>query len=133
MRLQTFEPNVFGLYKPAGWTPLQALLELKRVRPELADIPLTYAGRLDPMAEGLLLVLGGEKVHEKDTYLGLDKTYTVTALLGIETDSFDLLGMPKAAAHTCNKLGSIRKLDSEVGEKDGASEAKVREVLNSSF
>jgi tRNA pseudouridine55 synthase len=96
VEIKVYENNIYGLYKPAGHTPLQALLELKQVRPELTDIPLTYAGRLDPMAEGLLLVLAGEAVHEKENYLKLDKTYEVTALLGIETDSWDLLGIPFA-------------------------------------
>ncbi len=94
MKITQFTPNIYGLYKPAGWTPLQALFELKNVKPELRSTPLTYAGRLDPMAEGLLLVLAGDAVHEKDTYLGLDKEYRVTALLGVQTDSFDLLGIP---------------------------------------
>lgn len=100
MQVTKFEPNIYGLYKPAGLTPLQALQELKAQQSELANTPLTYAGRLDPMAEGLLLVLAGEKVHEKEKYLGLDKLYTVTALLGFETDSYDLLGMPNMASST---------------------------------
>lgn len=94
MKISQFEPNLFGLYKPAGSTPLQALEELKKIEPDLAKMPLTYAGRLDPMAEGLLMVLAGDAVHKKDEYLKLDKEYVVTALLGMETDSFDLLGVP---------------------------------------
>ncbi len=96
MKITQFTPNVYGMYKPAGSTPLQALSGLKEQRPELRAVPLTYAGRLDPMAEGLLLILAGDAVHEKDTYLGLDKEYRVTALLGVQTDSFDLLGVPSA-------------------------------------
>lgn len=88
------EPNLFCVDKPVGWTPLQALEELRRREQVSTDTPLTYAGRLDPMAEGLLLVLAGTRVHEKDAFLKLDKQYRVTALLGITTDSYDLLGLP---------------------------------------
>lgn len=88
------EPNVFCLDKPVGWTPLQALEELRKREQVSTDTPLTYAGRLDPMAEGLLLVLAGSRVHEKNAFLKLDKQYSVTALVGVETDSYDLLGLP---------------------------------------
>lgn len=88
------EPNLFCVDKPVGWTPLQVLEELRRIEQIPAETPVTYAGRLDPMAEGLLLVLAGPRVHEKDTFLKLDKQYRVTAILGIETDSHDLLGLP---------------------------------------
>lgn len=95
LKYTEYEANIFGIYKPAGYTPLQAL-ELFRTEQAMSrDLPLTYAGRLDPMAEGLLIVLAGEAVHRKEGFLKLDKKYTVTALLGVETDSFDLLGMPK--------------------------------------
>lgn len=118
MKITQFLPNVFGLYKPAGQTPLQALFELKKQKPELRSTPLTYAGRLDPMAEGLLLVLAGEAVHEKDAFLGLDKEYRVIALLGVQTDSFDLLGIPKATlSYPMLEDEKIRQsLQSYVGE-----------------
>ncbi len=94
LQSQEFSSGVWGVYKPAGQTPLQTLDELRLQQPTLANTLLTYAGRLDPMAEGLLLVLAGDMVHKKPEFLGLDKIYTVTALLGIATDSYDLLGMP---------------------------------------
>lgn len=54
---------------------------------------LTYAGRLDPMAEGIVLVLAGEDRFVKDRLLGLDKVYEVEILLGISTDTQDPLGV----------------------------------------
>ena len=53
---------------------------------------MTYAGRLDPMAEGLLLVLSGNELANKDKYLGLQKTYEFEILWGFETDTLDVLG-----------------------------------------
>lgn len=94
MKYQQLEPNIYAIYKSAGHTPLQ-VLNLLRGHLKLSEkVPMTYAGRLDPMAEGLLLVLVGESVHQKDEYLKLDKWYTVTAILNVETDSGDLLGIP---------------------------------------
>ena len=85
--------KVIIVYKDLGATPLECLNELKKSRPELANTPLTYAGRLDPMAEGLMIVLVGEECKNKGAYLGLDKTYEFEILVGFETDTYDLLGL----------------------------------------
>ena len=54
---------------------------------------ITYAGRLDPMAEGLLVLLTGDDVHKKDSYMGLDKVYEIDFMLGPRTDTYDILGL----------------------------------------
>lgn len=53
---------------------------------------MTYAGRLDPMASGLLLILLGDEVKKKDKYLKLDKEYEFEILFEFATDTYDLLG-----------------------------------------
>lgn len=85
---------VLNVYKPQGMTPLQALDKLRAIHPKYKTESMTYAGRLDPMAEGVLVVLVGDAVHEKEMYLKLDKTYEADILLGFGTDTYDLLGMP---------------------------------------
>ena len=81
--------------KKIGETPLQALERFRSEYPEYAHEPMTYAGRLDPMASGKLLLLVGEECKNKARYLGLDKTYEVEIVFGINTDSYDILGLPK--------------------------------------
>ena len=81
-------------YKLRGETPLEALGRLRAEKPEFKDVPLSYAGRLDPIAEGLLLVLVGEANKHRQEYLGLDKEYTTDVLWGVGTDTGDVLGMP---------------------------------------
>ena len=49
------------LEKKVGETPLACLLSYKKAHPELGGIPASYAGRLDPMASGKLLILLGEE------------------------------------------------------------------------
>lgn len=82
------------LDKQVGETPLECLERFRGGHPEYQGVKMTYAGRLDPMAEGLLLVLAGDKVHEKEKFLKLSKTYECTAILGVETDTYDVLGSP---------------------------------------
>src|SRR5688572_10305491 len=76
-------------YKPVGMTPLELLQSIKAEG-------AAYAGRLDPMAEGLMIYLDTieEKQKRKD-YEKLSKVYEFDVLLGIQTDSYDILGIPK--------------------------------------
>lgn len=53
---------------------------------------LCYAGRLDPMAQGQMLLLCDEKVKDMDLYLSHDKSYTFDMIFGLSTDSLDPYG-----------------------------------------
>jgi tRNA pseudouridine55 synthase len=81
------------IQKRIGETPLQALERYRREQKIGADVPMTYAGRLDPMAEGALLILVGDECKNKEKYLGLDKEYEVEIVFGISTDTYDALGL----------------------------------------
>jgi tRNA pseudouridine(55) synthase len=98
--------------KQPGETPLEALERYRATRSELKGVPMTYAGRLDPMAEGTLLVLIGEECKNKKKYLGLDKEYEVEVLFGVSTDTHDALGlaaMPVAAPAGDVPVGTYAK------------------------
>lgn len=81
------------LHKPIGKTPLTLLDEFRLSHHEYADVKIGYAGRLDPMAEGLVLYMVGEENKNREKYLGLDKEYDVEILFGVETESYDMLGL----------------------------------------
>ena len=85
--------KVLNLYKQAGETPLECILRFKKNNPEYDGISMTYAGRLDPLAEGVLLVLTGKEVHRKEEFLNLKKEYEVDVLFGVGTDTFDVMGV----------------------------------------
>jgi len=83
---------MFTINKKIGETPLEAL-ERVRIRKGIGkDIPMTYAGRLDPLAEGKLIILVGDECKKKEEYLGLDKEYVFEVLFGFSTDTYDTLG-----------------------------------------
>ncbi|MEX0934206.1 MAG: hypothetical protein WDZ42_00215 [Candidatus Saccharimonadales bacterium] len=84
---------VFPLYKRRGETPLETLERFRANNSEYEGVPLSYAGRLDPAASGVILVLAGEKCKEKEKYIKLPKEYRAEILLGIQTDTYDLLGV----------------------------------------
>ncbi len=84
---------ILPVWKNIYETPLACINRTKLSHPDLLD-PVTYAGRLDPMAEGVLLLLSGDDVHKKDEYLHFDKEYEIDVILGLATDTGDLLGLP---------------------------------------
>jgi len=84
---------IFSVYKEEGETPLQCLERFRTQEGIANDVPMTYAGRLDPLAEGALLVLSGDTCKERDQYLGLDKEYEIEILFGFSTDTYDPLGL----------------------------------------
>lgn len=82
--------------KREGETPLMTLEAYRAAHPELLDVPLTYAGRLDPMASGALLILIGEECRRRDAYTRLDKEYEFGILFGVSSDTGDVLGIIRA-------------------------------------
>ena len=104
--------------KPVGETMGQ-LVDRIRAEQQLGDISITYAGRLDPAASGLVILLTGDEVHQKEDFLGLDKTYEVQVLFGVATDTYDLLGKPsKSDFDGLPLMSDVRgKLRSLVGQQ----------------
>lgn len=101
--------GVWVVYKPLLLTPLQVIQKLKNDHPELSGIKITYVGRLDPLAEGVMILLSGDAISDKKAFMGLNKTYEFDLLLGVSTDTFDLMGIPKIRKITKNlKITSVR-------------------------
>lgn len=84
--------QVIIIDKPIGKTPLEIVDRFKGENPQYKDSTISYAGRLDPMAHGLLLLLIDEENKNREKYLHLGKTYEVEILFGFETDTYDVLG-----------------------------------------
>lgn len=83
------------LNKAVGETPLSCAEAWRAANPDYKAVPMAYAGRLDPMASGKLLILLGDECKHQTNYHDLDKTYKFSILLGIESDSLDVLGRLK--------------------------------------
>lgn len=86
------EERVSLVCKSIGKTPLEAMREYCAWHG--VEEKTSYAGRLDPMAQGVLLVLRGDQCAQQHAFQNHEKTYYWELLLGLQSDSFDLLGMP---------------------------------------
>lgn len=81
------DKRVLNVYKKVGETPLQTLKRLN------IKEKLSYVGRLDPLADGVMLVLVGEENKNREKYLNLDKKYRFEFICGFRTDTYDVLGL----------------------------------------
>lgn len=101
--------KVIVLNKKEGETPLQALECFRAKHKEYKDLKMTYAGRLDPMASGVLVILAGEETKNKEKYLNLDKEYSFEILFGFSTDTYDILGKITKARNFIIKKEDLEK------------------------
>jgi len=79
--------EVFLINKPLEWTSFDVV---KKVRNALRIKKVGHAGTLDPLATGLLIVCAGKMTKQIEGFMGQEKEYTGTFVLGATTESFDL-------------------------------------------
>lgn len=84
---------VLLINKPEAVTPLQVIEMVRKKLPAYANATVGYAGRLDPLAQGLLLLLIDEENKKRKLYERLPKTYTFKMICGLQTDTHDLMGL----------------------------------------
>ena len=95
--------GILFLYKPIGKTPLEIIQSVN-------DKKKSYAGRLDPMAHGYLLVLTNIDCLKQNTFHNTKKIYIFQLLFGIETDTLDILGFVKETNNLIIDNENIKKV-----------------------
>lgn len=90
---QEIESDIFLFWKNVSETTFQAIQRFKVENPEHADSKMCFAGRLDPMAQGWLILLLNDAVHLKEDFIQKEKVYTASVLIGIQTDTDDVFGL----------------------------------------
>lgn len=86
-------PRYVVINKKVGETPLSAMEAWRSLQgADYRSLPLAYAGRLDPLASGKLLVLIGDECKHQERYHALDKTYQFSILFGVGSDTGDVMG-----------------------------------------
>jgi len=116
--------KIFQVYKPVGITPAQLIDIFREKFPEYKKISISHAGKLDPLAEGLMILLTGNLTKQKNfkKYLNLDKEYQAKILFGFSTDSYDIQGIPKKGN---NQEIDIEKLKQELKKLNGIYEQEI--------
>lgn len=116
------EPSIHGLLlidKPIGVTSHDVVGRARRI---LGHKGIGHAGTLDPLASGLLVLLIGEGTKVSDYILNGDKSYELTAKLGVATDSMDITGQVLSEKPVTSSLDEIK---SAVAKLQGTLNLKV--------
>jgi tRNA pseudouridine55 synthase len=79
--------RVLLINKPFEWTSFDVV---NKLRYKLGIKKIGHAGTLDPLATGLLIVCVGKMTKRIEEYMGLEKEYTGTLVVGQTTPSHDL-------------------------------------------
>lgn len=91
--------------KPRGRSSFWMVNQYKKKFPGLK---VGHAGTLDPLAEGLLIILVGKATKLQKEFEFLDKQYRVELVFGLASSSFDLDGEINLTGKL-EKLGKINK------------------------
>lgn len=80
--------SILLIDKPKGITSAKAVALVKK----RFKVKVGHTGTLDPLATGLLILLTGQRTKQASTFLHMDKTYQVRAILGLSTTTYDVAG-----------------------------------------
>ena len=67
----------------------------EQVKRENNNQKISFIGRLDPMAAGKMIYLVGDECKKMQEYIKVEKIYSFELLLGLSTDTDDILGLIK--------------------------------------
>lgn len=105
--------SIISCIKHIGQTPLEVIDALRETNKwSKKDVKLSYAGRLDPMAHGLMIILKDNECYNQHKWHNMDKTYEFKLLIGISTDTYDILGKMTAFGESSqeNLIKVIKKI-----------------------
>lgn len=80
---------VFAVYKPYGMTSHDVIAIIRK---KLLIKKVGHAGTLDPLAEGVLLVLTGKRTKESSHFMDTEKEYEASIVFGEKTETGDREG-----------------------------------------
>jgi tRNA pseudouridine55 synthase len=89
---QPDEGRVLLINKPYEWTSFDVV---NKLRYKLGIKKIGHAGTLDPLATGLLIVCVGKMTKRIEEFMGMEKEYTGTFVVGLTTPSHDLETQPE--------------------------------------
>ena len=81
--------GIININKPSGVTSFWAVKQVRRI---LGVKKVGHCGTLDPLAEGVLVVLVGKSTKLQSDLMAGGKTYSVLLKLGVTTDTGDITG-----------------------------------------
>ena len=114
--------GIILLNKAKGISSFGAINHLKKI---IGAKKVGHTGTLDPMAEGLIMVLINNATKFSDELMKRDKEYYVEMELGYETDSYDLEGV--VTRKFSGKIGiSDEKIETVISRAEASTRPRDR-------
>ena len=105
--------------KPKGYSSFDVIRKIRSlIKKETGQkAKIGHAGTLDPLAEGLMILLFGKSCKQADKFLKLNKTYEAELTLGATTTTADLEGeISKVSANVPSRNDLRKAISKFVGE-----------------
>lgn len=80
--------NPLPLWQPVGWSTNH----LTKTLSDSWQTKIAHTGTLDPLAQGVVILLPGELRYKKPDYSKWPKSYDFNIIFGLETDTLDGMG-----------------------------------------
>jgi len=80
---------ILNIYKPKSWTSTDVV---RRVKSTLNLKKVGHAGTLDPLAEGVLIILTDQDTKKQMEFMSMQKEYVFETALGVTSETYDLEG-----------------------------------------
>ncbi|KKS72673.1 MAG: tRNA pseudouridine synthase B [candidate division WWE3 bacterium GW2011_GWD1_42_70] len=78
---------ILNIFKPKNWTSFDVVAKVRGV---LKVKKAGHAGTLDPLAEGVLVVLTGDDTKKQAKFMEMEKEYIAEIAFGAESPTYDL-------------------------------------------
>src|SRR3989339_1457679 len=82
---------ILNIFKPKNWTSFDVVAKVRGV---LKVKKAGHAGTLDPLAEGVLVILTGDDTKKQGKFMEMEKEYIAEIALGAESPTYDLEILP---------------------------------------
>jgi tRNA pseudouridine55 synthase len=103
---------ILNVYKPKGWTSFDVVAKIKK---QQNNQKVGHAGTLDPLAEGVLIILTDKDTKRQDDFMKLEKEYETDITFGITSVTDDLELIPHFISSP--KLSDIKNKLQEIISK----------------
>ncbi|MFC1722401.1 tRNA pseudouridine(55) synthase TruB [Patescibacteria group bacterium] len=83
---------ILNIYKEKGWTSFDVVAKIRSVltRKEGNKVKVGHAGTLDPLAEGVLIILTHQDTKNQEDFMNKEKEYIAKIGFGSTSESYDL-------------------------------------------
>ncbi|MFC1700135.1 tRNA pseudouridine(55) synthase TruB [Patescibacteria group bacterium] len=105
---------ILNIHKEKNWTSFDVVAKVRGI---LGEKKVGHAGTLDPLAEGVLVVLTGEDTKKQSEFMNMEKEYIAEFGLGLDSDTYDLEVLPRVIDTNIDFEKEIKKYVGKIKQK----------------